>query len=360
MVVKGVEIFPHPVVVLAEQPYFYTGTLWKLDNLNNSWKALQKSRAWERAERALGIKRPYAEPEQLAVPAEEPDHLLQQQDLVYGKTINQITVLLAALEEEKPKAKVSEVIIPDTLREQYQSGAFSIAFINTDVGNMHHYEHKPWNPLRNFYVAPKLQTVGFESRLAKRLNNYWKEEYVAKLGSENGSPYVRSIESGMTLTQIVYQRTKSNNSLPSVRDRIFPGVSSVGLKLERSPLTTNKGRRNVIEFLIESNSNSPKLAQANKNALSVTHGRAGGIKTEDLYTVAVSLGIHAELLTHGSTQDEKMSSLLEHVEGPPLELFRQLILTLAHAPDCELHNVAGVAEFGPKRYPPGMKKHLTL
>jgi hypothetical protein len=125
-------------------------------------------------------------------------------------------------------------------------------------------------------------------------------------------------------------------------------------------LSTEKGRKNAIEFLHANYSKAPKLVKRNKNSLSESVGRAGGIKAEDYYKLAQSLGIYAELLSHGSNESDKMNSFEEHAEGPPYMLFRQLFLTLVYASDCEMHNVDGVAQFGPRIYPKGDKKLLAL
>lgn len=342
--------FPNPVAVFANNPYAYTGTRWKLENISNTWNGVTASNSWKKAAKKLNISSEFVVPRQIAVPADEPDHLLEQEDLVLGKTVNQIKVLMQQL--ESPNSKVEgEVIIPQSIIEMFAQGFLSIAFINTDVGNMHHIGPGKYYPLRNFYASKKYLLKEREAKLAKRLDHYWRETYPDK----KGSGYSRVIESGATLTQIIWSRDSN-----MTYSRIFPGVSTVGILMEESILSHKKGRENALQFLHEKYLEKDKHRINGHNPFAEMNGRAGGMKTEDYVQLALALGIGVEILARGSTIEEQMSSLMEHVEGPPFALIQQLILTLANTSNCELHNVEGARSSGPRLYPPGKRGLLTL
>ena len=305
----------------AQRPLVYTGTKRKLGWFNYAWESLLDSKPWKeqipRQTRSLASR----EMEQIAVPAEEPNHLIEQVSLMSIKAWNQGIALIEAVTRLDPD---TNVIIPEWVEELISHGEAQIVFTAGDVGvrERNLIGNRVFSTSRNYYAPAGIRGNGKIDKLRRHLNQYWRETY-AEYGEYD--PAIRVLDTSLSLNAL----TLRWGSLPSMT--IAPGVSTVALYMPRNPLATEKGRRGFMEYLEANNKQNTYLLERGWSPLMVVDGRAGAIQTEELGKYCMQIGIDAQFLSTGDNLDQRFADLEQHGEGVPAPLFRDIILSAATA-----------------------------
>ena len=359
MLVKdAVGISPTETFFRGGKPIIYTGTAWKFSRNSEHLKKfarLSKEKSWGRD---LPFEVPLEmQPQQLAVPAVEPNEFINQHALMGGKADNQVRSLRVAL--DTLAAPSEDVIIPaDLFWLNVEGGVIGVLSSDVGVRELSSSQGK-WEPRRNFYLKKKeLRSDQItEDQLRAEILGY----YANVLGTVAASgELVRAIDSALALTIIKFDRKIDDGRVVgSARfpydHLVFPANSTVGAKFEQHPLADERSRNQFLDMMIAKGKVQEKSPV---QVLRGLHNIAGAGRVEDLYYFAKWKGRHAEILADNSDGNGKEATLIDHVKGAPYALLQALLLTLAQ-PGGECGRRAS-EDFLLQIYPKGKKGELRI
>lgn len=332
-------------------PVIYSGTAQKFDRLSKHLQTFARRSGEKEWGRSLGFVVPKSiRPLQMAVPAYEPNELIEQHSLLTGKTINQMHSLGVYLSSGEVVEDGAIVKIPDIVYQLYVCGGV-LPLLTTDVGIREKWGRSSgWVPRRNLYLGVKdaKSARATSSQVAKTLITYYSREYKNQVIAGSA---VRAVDSAIALSTVRF----NGNSDPELGLKIFPANSTAGLVMERHPLATTAGQQDFVDFLISTGSERQKLA-----ALRMMDKKAGGATVEALALYCIDRNIHYEILAdNGENGKDKEEVLIDHVKGAPYALLQALLLTLAST-DVEMCGRRGGESFLVELFPKGKKRDLAI
>lgn len=362
MVVGVSQEWENPLVEFFTSPFLYTGTPWKFERISEQYNEFVMQRKWkEEILPLLGQLTVAKIAEQLAVPAVEPNELIDSGSLMRIKARRQVNSLDIFLKSGERLGKHDDVIMPGWLRKKYLKGeVVDLSFVSTDTSIRELYRSvstdgsvtktTKWIPRRNFYYKRRRNGGDIEAD-ATELNKYWISQY-SLYGWAN--EVIRVADSGLAFVQASLQKERA----PIFREAV--GNSTSAVRMTGQPLATEVGRDAYRKLI-------------GNGGLKNLDNRAGGVMVEDLRMVAAQMGFSAEILT-ACSEDEgglnqcpvangkrciaKFESLMEHLEGAPYALWKAMFYTIATSEDVDKL----FAEMEPiiDMYPPGLNKLLQV
>ncbi len=322
-----------PTEMFLAQPLYFTGTPWKAtradQNISRLWKS-HKSRFSTRFQRGIGFPDSV---KMLPFSVKEADTMIAQHDLLGDKAAKQIAAMWLQLSGVPLSDTADEVYMPEEVVSAVLSGSV-LAALSGDTAVSEIAEGHNGNTLRRLNVYfPEIKRGTTASDRKSDLRDFVLDKWEVLFGGlgEN-EPVTRAIVSGFALSTFRFEPVAAVTArckVAKIKQRepeIYTGTTAAGVHMNRHPLATEKGRKEMLNFVIRSRKEESGMSA--EEALQDLHGRPDALKFGDFLAFLGWVGIKHETLLDVPNGMTERAAIEEIGENGNYDLFRDFLLAI--------------------------------